>query len=84
MYIRNLYSVFVKKLCMVKTVLIFYGLACGGLINDDSGIIYPPGYPNQIIPYVTCQWDFRAGIKNRYVLEIQFIKNVKYDKVFYK
>uniref|UniRef100_A0A915DCG2 Cubilin n=1 Tax=Ditylenchus dipsaci TaxID=166011 RepID=A0A915DCG2_9BILA len=46
--------------------------SCGGTITDNEGIVYPPGYPDRIIPHVVCQWDFRAGINSRYVLELQF------------
>lgn len=48
-------------------------LACGGVINDNEGILYPPGYPERIIPHVNCQWNLRAGLHYRYVLELEFL-----------
>ncbi|EJW72195.1 hypothetical protein WUBG_16898 [Wuchereria bancrofti] len=45
-----------------------FHLKCGGDVNDDSGYITTPGYPNQLQTHIMCDWTFRAGIGFRYVL----------------
>ncbi|KAL3108031.1 hypothetical protein niasHT_018193 [Heterodera trifolii] len=46
--------------------------ACGGVVDDDSGQLSLPGFPDKLVPNLFCRWDFRAGIGSRYLLELEF------------
>ncbi|KAH7711770.1 Calcium binding EGF domain containing protein [Aphelenchoides avenae] len=45
---------------------------CGGLVEDNEGDLYVPGYPYRMIPRLSCQWDLRAGVGHRYALDLHF------------
>uniref|UniRef100_A0A914BUV6 Cubilin n=1 Tax=Acrobeloides nanus TaxID=290746 RepID=A0A914BUV6_9BILA len=46
---------------------------CGGVINDEEGTLHVPGYPDTVIPHLSCEWHFRAGIGSRYMIELEFV-----------
>uniref|UniRef100_A0A0K0E2R5 Cubilin n=1 Tax=Strongyloides stercoralis TaxID=6248 RepID=A0A0K0E2R5_STRER len=48
---------------------------CGGIIENNVGEIYSPGYPNSIIPGTKCEWKFKAGLNYRYIFTLEFLKN---------
>ena len=45
---------------------------CGGVIDDNQGVLTAPGYPDKLLPHVKCRWDLKAGAGYRYLLEFEF------------
>ncbi|KAM3716945.1 Cubilin [Dirofilaria immitis] len=58
-------------------------IECGGVVNDDSGYITTPGYPNQLQSHIICEWIFRAGIGFRYVFDFVFVKDENFYQTTY-
>ncbi|TKR76615.1 hypothetical protein L596_017729 [Steinernema carpocapsae] len=48
-------------------------ISCGGKVTDDSGMVYTPGYPNELMKHINCKWTFDAGIGFRYLLQLEFL-----------
>ncbi|CAD6193661.1 unnamed protein product [Caenorhabditis auriculariae] len=77
------------KKCGFELSVRLSGRACGGRITDDSGELTVPGYPDTILPYLKCLWQFDAGPKKRYMFELKFTKDsylngdFKDDKSFF-
>uniref|UniRef100_A0AC35TNA3 Cubilin n=1 Tax=Rhabditophanes sp. KR3021 TaxID=114890 RepID=A0AC35TNA3_9BILA len=42
-------------------------------ITDDSGKIYPAGYPRRLLRGFDRKWTFKAGPSSRYILQLQFV-----------
>uniref|UniRef100_A0A158PT14 Cubilin n=1 Tax=Brugia timori TaxID=42155 RepID=A0A158PT14_9BILA len=71
-----------EKKCGFHLSLVPSKIECGGDVNDDSGYITAPGYPNQLQTHIMCDWTFRAGIGFRYVFDFAFVKHeTKYNEV---
>lgn len=65
-------NLFVPKIFVSRKYKISF-IECGGDVNDDSGYITTPGYPNQLQTNIICDWTFRAGIGFRYVFDFTFV-----------
>ncbi|CAJ0568863.1 unnamed protein product, partial [Mesorhabditis spiculigera] len=68
-----------SKKCGFELALSVSNISCGGTINDESGFITAPGYPGQLLPHVTCEWLFDAGIRFGYVLDFEFLDEAIHD-----
>ncbi|KAI6211378.1 putative cubilin [Aphelenchoides besseyi] len=56
---------------------------CGGLITDDEGVRYMHTKNDKVIPGLSCRFDFRAGIGNRYRIEFFFVNEDDEEHGFY-
>ncbi|CAJ0956934.1 unnamed protein product, partial [Mesorhabditis belari] len=62
-----------EKKCGFEMRLGVSNLTCGGKISDVSGFITVPGYPNQLLPHISCEWEFQAGIGFGYKFDFEFV-----------
>ena len=46
-------------------------VGCGGVYDDDEGIVRSPGYPMDYPNNLMCTWYFRA--KNNFIIELEFL-----------
>uniref|UniRef100_A0A1I8EZ18 Cubilin n=1 Tax=Wuchereria bancrofti TaxID=6293 RepID=A0A1I8EZ18_WUCBA len=72
-----------EKKCGFHLSLVPSKIECGGDVNDDSGYITTPGYPNQLQTHIMCDWTFRAGIGFRYVFDFAFVKHENFYQTKY-